>query len=516
MGSVLSVVGYYSSRAYRHLLGFPQKSFTFSSKSVAQLLLEYKDLNAVGGKYFYIQLLSEIKNAVLSDDVGMFKTLSSVLNYVIASESSEVMKNYEETALEAVGKINLITLACKAAAEKTLDYLLLNPIVNCFLPFQRDRNDLLPEEEDEESHNAIYYAIRSNVTSLLEILIDKWPNSYFKDTQKLDDVLSKAFNELLIRNVLLKKDMELYVKKKLVDLRFFNDSSSEDQNPDNPKDLLLRIEFVLEKIDFIVTNYCHGKNELDEQFLLTAKYVARNIHTLKTLKSKLKCIYDRLPWEEMEFCLIVFIQFCLKPFRCESFIYFVLNKERLFSHLKNFSNRLEHIKEELTTLNISKVKNKNSIRKEVIKKEEDKLFEDLYNDFGEMRDIYTLEKIAKYTDIALSADPGEKMGHLLITRALQVMGEHLNNTSSSPKLSDTAADFLFSILPRNLKDVIKSLRNSLSHLEAFRLRCEFDENANAFFADIQADIAKIKSAIVDITVRKCNNVILTMHDNYAD
>ncbi|GBN93335.1 Ankyrin-3 [Araneus ventricosus] len=507
MGGVLSVVSYFSIRTHRHLFGYPQKSFTFSSKSKEQLLLEYNGLNAVSAKYFYLQILSEIKNAVISDDVDIFKTLSSLLNYVIASKSSEVMQKYEQTALEAVGKVNLITLACKAGVENSLEYLLSDQNVNFVLPFRIDRSDLSPEEEDDESHNAFYYAIRSNVTSLLEILIDKWPNSYFKNTQKLDDVLSKAFNELLVRNVPLKKDMELFVKKKLVDLRFFDDSSKK-KPPNNPKDLLmLRIEYVLEKIAFIVTNYCDDKNELDEQFLLAAKYIAQNIHTIK---SQLNFTYDRLPWEEMEFCLIIFIRFCLKPFRFEPLYSFVLNKERLLSHLKNFSSRLECVKEELKAVDISKVPNKKITRKEVIEKEENKLFQDLYNDFKEIRDIYTLEKMKKYTDIALSADPRNKEGHILITRALQVTGEHFNNTLSSPKLSDTAADFLLSVLPRNLADIITSLRNSLSHLEAFCLRGEIEENANSFFANIQTDIAKISSAISDILYRAKITVIITL------
>ncbi|CAL1299963.1 unnamed protein product [Larinioides sclopetarius] len=508
MGGVLSVVNYFSIRTHRHLFGYPRKSFAFSAKSIEQLFLEYNGLNAVSAKYFYLQILSEIKSAVISDDVDMYKTLSSLLDYVIASKSSEVMQKYELTALEVVGKINLITLACKSAAGKVLGYLLSDQNVNFILPFRIDRNDLSPEEEDDESHNAIYYAIRSNVTSILEILIDKWPNSYFKDTQKLDDVLSKAFNELLVRNIPLKKDMELFLKKKLVDIRFFDNSSSQKKPPNNPKDLLmLRIEYVLEKIAFIVTNYFDDKNELDEQFLLATKFVAQNIHTIK---SQLSFTYDRLPWEEMEFCLIIFIRFCVKPFRLEPLYCFVLNKERLLSHLENFSIRLKHVKEELKTIDISKVPNKRITRKEIIEKEENKVFGDLYNDFKAIRDVYTLEKMKKYTDIALSADPRNKEGHILITRALQVTGEHFNNSPSSPKLSDTAANFLLSVLPRNLADIITSLRNSLSHLEAFCLRGEIEENANSFFANIQTDIAKISSAISDILYRAKITVIISL------
>ncbi|KAF8771628.1 hypothetical protein HNY73_019012 [Argiope bruennichi] len=212
----------------------------------------------------------------------------------------------------------------------------------------------------------------------------------------------------------------------------------------------------------------------------------------------------------MEFCLIIFIRFCLKAFQFEPLYYFVLNKKRLFSHLENFSRRLECVKEELKLIDISKVPGKKIFRKEVMEKEENKLFKDLYSDFTQIRDLYTLEKIKNYTNIALSADPKNKAGHILITRALQVAGEHFNNTPTSPKLSDTTADFLLSVLPRNVSDIITSLRNSLSHLEAFCLRCEIEENANTFFVNIQADIAKISAAISDILYRKKINVIITL------
>ncbi|CAL1299956.1 unnamed protein product [Larinioides sclopetarius] len=523
MGGVWSVVSYFLSRIYQHSIEYPQKNFTFSSKSKAQLLLEYNDLDAVSAKYFYIQLLSEIKNAVLSDNVDTFKILSSLLNYVKASKGCEEMQKYEQAALEDVGKINLITLACKTASGNTLEYLLSNPNMNCILALQTDRNDLSPEEEDDESHNAIYYAIRSNVTSILEILIDKWPNSYFKDTQKLDDSLSKAFSELLVRNVLLTKDMELFVKKKLVDLRFFNDSSSEErhsssegESPDNRKDLLLvRIVFVLEKIDFIVTNYGDDKKELDEQFLLTAKYIAQNIHTLK---SQLSFTYDKLPWEEMEFCFVFFIRFFYKAYSLGSWSIYkheseycgILNKRRLFSHLGNFYNRLYCVKEELKTIDIGKVPHKKFIRKEVIEKEENSVFQELYTDFTQMRDLHTLEKINKYTKIALSVDAREKIGHILITRALQVMGEHFNNTPTSPKLSESSADFLRSGLPKNMTDTVTRLRNLLSHLAAFCLRDEIEENANSLFAEVQADIAKINVAVVDVLIRRTYEAMLIL------
>ncbi|KAF8770210.1 Ankyrin-3 like protein [Argiope bruennichi] len=507
MGGVLSVVSYFSIRARRYLFGYTQESFTFASKSKAQLVLEYSDLDSVSAKYFYIQLVSEIKNAVLSDDVDRFKISSSLLNYIISSKDSEVIQKYEEAAFETLSKINLVTFACKNAAVKILECLLTDKNLNLVLPFRTDRNDLSPDEDDE-CHNAFYYAIRSNKSNLLEILIERWPNSYLKDFEKLDEILSKAFRELLIRNVPINIDMELYVKKKLVDLRFFDNSSPQKCPPSNPKDLLmLRIDFVLEKIAFVVKNYCDEDNELDEQFLLAAKYIAQNIHTMK---SQLNFTYDKLPWEEMEFSLIIFIHFCLKGIHFEPLYYFILNRKRLLSHLEKFSMRLQCVKEDLKTTDITKVSSKKITRKEVIAKEENKLFEDLYNDFTHIRDIYTLEKMKKYTDIALSADPRSKEGQILITRTLQVAGEHFNNTLFSPKLSDTAADFLLSVLPTNLAEVITSLRNSLSHLEAFCLRCEIEENANAFFANIQTDISKISSTISDILYRTKVSFITTL------
>ncbi|CAL1291481.1 unnamed protein product [Larinioides sclopetarius] len=501
MGGVLSVVSYFRIRTHRRLFGYTRKDFTFYSRTNEELLLEYNGLNAVSAKYFYFQILREIKSTVLRDDVVRFKALSSLLNYVVASKSSEQMQKLEQTALEAVGKINLITLACKTAAGGILEHLLSDQNVHFVLPSRTDRSDLSPEELDDECHNAFYYAIRSGEIRLLEILIDKWPNSDLNDTQKLDDILSKALNELSVKNVPLKKDMELYVQKKLVDLRFFENSTFQVKTS---KDLLmLRIEYVCETISFVVQNYSDDTIELDEQFILAAKYVAQNIHTMKSIPI-LKSFFDGLPLEEMEFCLVFFIRFCLKAFRYEPMFYFVLRRQSLLTHLQNFSKILECVRKELKILDISKKRNKK------IESDDSKLFEGLYTDFRVIRDLYTLEKIKKYTDVALSANPRNKEGHIAITRALQVLGEHVNSTPSLSKLSDSAVNFILPSISKNLAGVIKSLRTSLSHLEAFCLRHEIEENANIFFANIQSDIAKINKAVFDLLYIKKIPLIINL------
>ncbi|GFY68106.1 ankyrin-3 [Trichonephila inaurata madagascariensis] len=113
-----------------------------------------------------------------------------------------------------------------------------------------------------------------------------------------------------------------------------------------------------------------------------------------------------------------------------------------------------------------------------------------------------LETIKTYIDLAISVDVTQKEGQLVVTRALQVMGEHLKNTIESPKLSDSMGKILLSSLPSNTRDVITSLRDSLSHDveredNTHFIRTVIEKKPQFFFKNVQQDISKIHVVIVD-------------------
>lgn len=61
------------------------------------------------------------------------------------------------------------------------------------------------------------------------------------------------------------------------------------------------MDLVLENINLLATR---SDSDVDEIFLFIVKFIAQSIHVLKR---QVKFTYDRLPWEEIEFCLICFV-----------------------------------------------------------------------------------------------------------------------------------------------------------------------------------------------------------------
>jgi hypothetical protein len=127
---------------------------------------------------------------------------------------------------------NLVILACKHNKKKILEYLLdikIKILTN--LSDDIRKVSILPDDEDETCHNAFYYAIRSGNVELLDTLISKWPDNYFAvHIRELDKILSRAYEELKLKNLLLPEEMKIYVENKLINLRFFFSSSEQDQN----------------------------------------------------------------------------------------------------------------------------------------------------------------------------------------------------------------------------------------------------------------------------------------------
>ncbi|XP_077256671.1 uncharacterized protein LOC143894348, partial [Temnothorax americanus] len=222
------------------------------------------------------------------------------------------------------------------------------------------RNTILPYDEDETRHNAFYYAIRSCNVELLDTLVSKWPDNYFADNLgKLDEILSRAYEELKLKDVQLSDKMEIFVQNKLVNLRFFSTTSRQVQNVKSCLDnnnIRERIELTLQNINMLSTDYSNTE-KVDKRFLFIAKFIAKNIHILKR---QLKSTYDRLPWEEMEFCLVSFVFSRTKRQEINLFYNATLNKSKILNYLENFAEKLE---KEDKSVDINKLPNLKNIKK---------------------------------------------------------------------------------------------------------------------------------------------------------
>ncbi|XP_055931076.1 uncharacterized protein LOC129961598 [Argiope bruennichi] len=505
-----------SFKYYRPFSGYLDNNFSLGSKSKTQLLEEYNSLDEVGARHFYFEVLKEIKNSIFSDRLEIFQLLNEILNHLNETLDSELIKTWQQDAHKLNGNLNLIIFACKWASMKIIEYLLSNENNFYKLPFLTGKDDLSPDEEDEECHNAFYYAIRSNVERILQILIEKWPNAYFEENfGRLDDILSKAYDDLILRNVYICKNMEIFVKDKLVDLRFFQEKSSNktqkmpkgkaSNDTQKFKDLVSnRIDFISERIDNIKESF--WDSEPDEAFILSAKYIVKNLFTLKSSF----VFVNKLPWEEIEFCLIIFIHCCSNHFQKDPLYHFVLNKRRILSYLSHFSKLLKTVKEQIKKANVNKTGK--IVIKEIDSIDGNEDFKELYSDFAQVRDLYSIETIRSSIELAISADATTKNGQLVIVRVLQVIGEHFKFSKDSPKLTEATSELLLAAFPGNIKDIITRLRDSLSHSESISMRSEIEKNTPSFFAHLQKDIAKMKVTMIEIRRRTAILIIRTVLD----
>ncbi|XP_071636411.1 uncharacterized protein [Temnothorax longispinosus] len=469
----------------------------------------------------YPQVLTQLEKAVSEDNIDSLKKLSNLIDNISNAEDQITLRDCYDNAGNSVRSTNLVILACKHNKVKTLKYLfdsdsrILNNLSVAIGDTIAIGNTILPDDEDETRHNAFYYAIRSCNVELLNILINKWPGNYFAVySGELDTILSRAYEELKLKDVPLSDEMEIFVENKLINLRFFSNTSRKDQNVKNFNNIKERIELTLQNINLLKTDYSHME-KIDKRILFIAKSIAQNIHILKR---QLRSTYDRLPWEEMEFCLVSFIFSHTKRQEINLFYNATLNKSKILNHLGNFAKKLEIEKNILKGVN--KLADFPKLKREKIVAEiisSCPQFEELYDDYQQIRDIYSLMKISDYIKLALSADPKEREGQLIITRVLQVIGEHLKNTLESPKLSNTTSELLLLSLPKNTREIIIDLRNSLSHAYSLSKRTEIEENTDvSFFIGVQNDTKRIDIVITDILYGKKMKTLRMLLKRMAD
>ncbi|XP_076279318.1 uncharacterized protein LOC143208632 isoform X2 [Lasioglossum baleicum] len=480
-------------------LQFLSRSYT----SKEEFIREYKKLYCRKAKAeeLYLLVLTKLEEAILDGNVDSLKKLSNFIDYISDAEDQVTLRDYYDNANNPVKSTNLVILACKHNKVKILEYLLgSNSKILSDLSVGIRETTILPDDEDETCHNAFYYAIRSGNVELLDTLINKWPGNYFAvHFRELDEILSRAYEELKLKNVPLSEEIEIFVENKLINLRFFSSASEQDQNVKSYlNNIRERIELVLQNISLLKAEYSNTE-KVDEKFLFIAKFIAQNIHVLK---QQLKSTYNRLPWEEMEFCLISFVSSHIKRQEINLFYNATLNKSKILNHLENFAKELKEEKDIIEGVDIGKFYDLPKLKRERVVAEivsNYPQFGELYSDYQQIRDIHSLEKISDYIKLALSANPKQREGQLIITRVLQVIGEYLKNTLESPKLSSTTIELLLLSLPRNTREVIIDLRNSLSHAYSLSKRTEIAENADInFFIRVQNDTTRIDNVITDI------------------
>ncbi|KAG8186855.1 hypothetical protein JTE90_024101 [Oedothorax gibbosus] len=471
-----------------------------SAKSKKKFITNFGNYDHESIRKLCLEILNKTEKIAESGDVDGFKSLNWFVEHISGAVQERNFCDYFIYANnDSVTRKNILVLICKHSHGDILNCLFSEEF-KLLWNFLVKLQIVSLTSTDEEQHNAIYYAIRSNNVQLLNILIHKWPNDYFcNNAEELDELLSLAYEELKLKNVLLTDETQAFVENVLINLRFFHNNS-------NSKPLLSskliqsRIEILIASIEKLQT-FC--SDSMDERFLYLVKFIARNVYVLKR---QLKCTYSKLPWEEIEFCLIAFV-FSHTTDEDINLIYSsVLNKAKILTYLDHFSRCLCKELNCITNLETKKLSiypkmKRDELIKNIINISPE--FAPLYADYMVIRDIHSLETVKKYTKLSLSANTNDKEGQLVIIRALQVCGEHFKNTVESPKLSSSTCELLLSLLPRDTRQIIIDLRNSLSHSNSLGRRLEIEENADLdFFENIKNDVGKINAAITEILLKR--------------
>ncbi|GIY29024.1 uncharacterized protein CDAR_557801 [Caerostris darwini] len=343
---------------------------------------------------------------------------------------------------------------------------------------------LLFFEENEIFSSLVCHSIRSGKLDVLKKLIC-WLRSYGNE-ESLDDRLSEAYSDLKLRKVFIPKQMEAFIQEELIRIRFFSTNDRKRlQIPD--QDITQRIELVIENISHLNTI-----KEIKEQFIYTLKVIAKDIYILKR---DLK--YDIIPWEEIEFCLVTFINCNTKEYNRKR-LYFtsVLSETKLIGHLQRISELLRSAKDSVKEIRRQPLPRRPDIIQTICKNEP--LFIDLYSSYEQIRDFSSLHAINDCIELALMVNPEDEHGSLIILRSLQIIGENFKSTLETPNLSEAAKYCLLSFLSKNTSEVIMLLRDSLSHEDSLGQRSEIEGKEKTFFIHIQNDLKKIGSVVMGI------------------
>ncbi|UYV81345.1 hypothetical protein LAZ67_20000861 [Cordylochernes scorpioides] len=477
--------------------------------------LQYEGTANVKGLYHNI--LNSVHISLSKGDIEKFKKYLNFMLYLEETEDKDKFNQYFDDIKNPLRNNNLIILICKHNRENILNYLFdIEFNILKKLPFfSIDRLILLADDKDEYGHNAFYYAISSGNVNLIDTLINKWPNDYFVfNSEELAKFLSEAYSELKIKNVLLSEEMEYFVAHKLISINFFSKELGQSKTAES--DTIS----IKERIDLVLKNINKLKNEyqvldVDEKFLYIITFIAKNIYVLK---AQLKSTYSKIPWEEMEFFLVAFISSYKKEQELNLFYRSTLDKIKLLHYLDIFAQIVNEANEHLTYVNMNKPPPR--LPREKVINELTKQYPQLevfYTDYQHIRDITTLDKMNTYLKLVASAEPDMKLGKLVITRALQVIGEHLKNTLESPKLSAFTSEHLLLQLPKNTRRLLTGLRDSLSHAQSLFKRTEIEDNTDStFFKEIQVDAKKLGDLIEDIFYKFKMNTINVLLKNVVD
>ncbi|XP_066249299.1 uncharacterized protein [Euwallacea similis] len=351
------------------------------------------------------------------------------------------------------------------------------------------------KELPTSSHHAaldemLYNAIKSNNIQAIT-------NSFNNLSCTADvavNVISQTYENVQLKNIPLSTDTQYLVESKLLDLLFISQYNNKVKN--SYLDVRNHLNFTCELISSFVSKYYHQNDfEVDMEFIFHSRHIAQH---LSVLKRNMNYSYEILPWEEMQFYTVMYLKTLTSSDKVYVTFKLLIHKQGFVQYLYHFKKTLLKVQEKFKEGDLMVERsNRGNFKKSVLRRTPE--FEELYNDFFILRDIYSLEKIVRSIDNALIVDIEKDIivARLTIERSLQVIGEYIKDSPDSPNLSEDLYKSLSRAAPRHLKPILIRLRNMLSHASTLNRKLALEDSKNYnFFKNIQEDLRKIKSNIL--------------------
>lgn len=334
----------------------------------------------------------------------------------------------------------------------------------------------------------LFAAIRcKNIDDNFKEIVDE---HYVKcEPFQFDQLLSEFYEEINLKGIKLPEKLAIFAENRLIRTRLF-------ETAQKPKNDFSRVLQRVDVLSLLINDLNAQKESLDSVFFYINKIIALNIHILK---KQLNFSYNLLPWEEIEFCLVIYMANWLgQDITLVSNM--ILNRDRILQHLNNFHSALCNEKPKFSQSKM-KFTNRSVIKSNILTNYPQ--FVDLYADYETLRDIYSLRRMQQYLQPVLSCHE-EQMKQFAVERTLQVIGENLKNTPESPNISSDTEERLLNSAPKNLKKVLTSLRNMLSHSAILEKKILLGEKNND--GDVVNDLKKVYTEVTVILYEKLKYV----------
>ncbi|XP_026284808.1 uncharacterized protein LOC113210854 [Frankliniella occidentalis] len=299
----------------------------------------------------------------------------------------------------------------------------------------------------------------------------------------LEDGLDEAWRTACALNLPLSEDMKRFVMSNLLSLRY--GLSRADPTSDVPPapDALVRWHELWGRVDFMLEYSRRLQDELErlqgrerapgsaDHSVMLARVCALALHSVK---AAFLATYDKVPWEEMEYLLVMFIEGCtIYP----TLAHLVATAPSTAAHLRCFRERLEKYvlvhraepDQEAAMRRLKKEPRKE--RAALLGAVVDSALTDLRKDFALLRDWHSLKEINQTLGVTCEAllsledDAWSAWGWLGLRWALFVVGERVKYSWLSPNLSPRWAVLVEAMAPGGVLKVMSTVRDDQEHGE---------------------------------------------------